>query len=54
MQEFKDAKGFKEKAKVVAKHASRNTKELREEDRKAQEELLKASRENMNNLMNND
>lgn len=29
MQEFKDAKGFKEKAKVVAKHASRNAKELR-------------------------
>ena len=52
MKEFLDAKGLKEKAKVVAKHARRNAKELREEARENQDALLKESRENMNNLIN--
>lgn len=52
MQEFLDAKGLKEKAKVVAKHARRNAKELREEDRKKQEALLEERKANMNNLIN--
>lgn len=47
MKEFLDAKGLKEKAKVVAEHAKRNAKKIREEDIKKKEEILKKDREKM-------
>ena len=48
MKEFLDAKGLKEKAKVVvAEHAKRNAKKIREEDMKKKEEILKKDREKM-------
>lgn len=54
MQEFLDAKGIKEKAKVVVEHAKRNAKQAREEDRKKQKEMLKEDREKMSDLINKD
>lgn len=49
-QEFKDAKGFKAKAKVVGKHAARNAKQLSEESRENYKEILSEQRKLMNEL----
>jgi len=45
--EFKEAKGLKEKAKVVGRHAVRNGKQIREEQRETYEVMLKEQRENI-------
>lgn len=54
-QEFKDAKGFKAKAKVIGKHTARNAKQLSEESRENYKEMLSEQRKLMNELtgMNN-
>ena len=47
-QEFKDAKGLKEKAKVVGKHAVRNGKKIAEENRENYKKMLEEQREQIN------
>lgn len=47
-QEFKDAKGLKAKAKVVAEHAVRDGKKIAEENREKYKELLEEQRRNIN------
>ena len=49
-QEFLDAKGIKEKAKVVADHIVRDSKKHAEEDREKREKMLEEKRnKNLNN-----
>lgn len=51
MKEFLDAKGLKEKAKVVAEHAKRNAKKIREEDmKKKRRNFKKRQRKNAKSL----
>lgn len=50
--EFKEAKGLKEKAKVVANHAVRNGKQIREEERAQYKDMLKEQRERKNEIVN--
>ena len=52
MQEFKDAKGLKEKAKVVVSHMERDAKITAEENRENYKEMLEKQRKNMNDLIN--
>ena len=47
-EEFKDAKGLKEKVKVAAKHAARNGKKIAEENRENYKKLLEEQREQIN------
>ena len=51
-QEFKDAKGLKAKAKVVAEHAARDGKKIAEEQRENYKKMLEEQRENINNNTN--
>ena len=51
-QEFKDAKGLKAKAKVVAEHAARNGKKIAEENRENYKQMLEEQRENINKNTN--
>ena len=46
-QEFKEAKGLKEKAKVVAEHMSRDGKKIAEENRENYKKMLEEQREKM-------
>lgn len=52
MQEFKDAEGFKEKAKVVFSHMERDAKIMAEESQENYKEMLEEQRKNMNDLIN--
>ena len=47
-QEFKDAKGIKAKAKVVADHVARDSKKMAEESQENYKRLLEEQRENIN------
>ena len=47
-QEFKDAKGVKAKAKVLAEHAARDGKKIAEENRQKHKELLEEQRRQIN------
>ena len=51
-QEFKDAKGLKNKAKVVLSHMERDSKKIQEENQKNYKKMLEEQRKNMNNLIN--
>ena len=51
-QEFKDAKGLKEKAKVVVSHMERNGKEIAEKNREDYKTMLEEQRKNMNDTIN--
>lgn len=51
-QEFKDAKGLKEKAKVVMSHMERDAKSMAEENRENYKEFLEEKRKNMNDIIN--
>ena len=51
-EEFKDAKGLKEKAKVVAKHAVRDGKKIAEENRENYKKMLEEQRNQINELTN--
>lgn len=50
-QEFKDAEGLKEKAKVVLSHMERDGKKIAEENRANYKEMLEEQRKNMNDLI---
>lgn len=52
-QEFKDAKGLKEKAKVVISHIERDGKEIAEKNREDYKKMLEEQRKNMNDTINN-
>lgn len=52
-QEFKDAEGLVEKAKVVMSHMERDGKAIAEENRENYREFLKEQREKMNDTINN-
>lgn len=54
VEEFVQAKGFKAKLGVLLKHAERNAKNLREDDRKKYEATLQEMRNNMNALTEKD
>lgn len=47
-QEFKDAKGIKVKAKVVAEHIERDGKKQAEENREKHKKMLEEQRKKMN------
>ncbi len=49
-QEFKDAKGLRAKAKVVAEHVSRDAKKMAEESRENYKELLEEQRKNLDEI----
>ena len=49
-EEFKEAKGLKEKAKVVAKHAARNGKKIAEENRENYKKMLEEQRKHINEV----
>lgn len=51
-QEFKDAKGIKEKAKVVVSHMERDAKKISEENRENYEKMLEEQRQKMNETIN--
>lgn len=51
-QEFKDAKGLKAKAKVVAEHAARDGKKIAEENRENHKKMLEEQRKQMNDTIN--
>lgn len=51
-QEFKDAEGFKEKAKVVISHMERDSKVIAEENRENYKEMLEEQRKKMKDVMN--
>lgn len=51
-QEFKDAKGIKEKAKVVVSHMERDGKQIAEENRKKHQQMLEEQRKKMNDTIN--
>lgn len=50
-QEFKDAKGLKAKAKVVAEHAARDSKKIAEENRENYKKMLEEQREKRNQIL---
>ena len=52
MQEFKDAEGLKEKAKVVISHMERDSKKIAEENRENYKKMLEEQRKNMNDTIN--
>ena len=52
MQEFKDAKGLKEKAKVVVSHMERDSKIIAEENRENYKQMLEEQRQKMNDMIN--
>lgn len=49
-QEFKDAKGIKAKAKVVAEHVSRDAKKQAEKNREEYEKMLEEQRKNLDEI----
>lgn len=51
-QEFKDADGLVEKAKVVMSHMERDSKIIAEENRKNYKEMLNDQRQKMNDTIN--
>lgn len=51
-QEFKDAEGLKEKAKVVLSHIERDGKKIAEENRANYKEMLEETRNKMNATIN--
>lgn len=51
-QEFKDAEGLKEKAKVVLSHMERDGKKIAEENRANYKEMLEETRNKMNDTIN--
>lgn len=51
-QEFKDAEGLKEKAKVVISHIERDAKEIAKQNRENYKEMLEEQRKEMNNNIN--
>ena len=51
-QEFKDAQGLKEKAKVVLSHMERDAKTMAEESQENYKEMLKEQRQRMNDTIN--
>lgn len=51
-QEFKDAEGLKEKAKVVFSHMERDGKKIAEENQKKHKEMLEENRKKMNETIN--
>lgn len=51
-QEFMDAEGLKEKAKVVLSHMERDGKTVAEENRKNYKKMLDEQREKMNDMLN--
>ena len=51
-QEFKDAKGLKEKAKVVVSHMERDGKKIAEENRENYKKMLEKNRKKMNESIN--
>lgn len=52
MQEFKDAEGFVEKAKVVMSHIERDAKATAEENRENYKKMLEEQRKNTTDLIN--
>ncbi len=52
-QEFKDADGLVEKAKVVMSHIERDGKAIAEENRENYKKMLEEQRQNMNDIINN-
>lgn len=50
-QEFKDAKGLKEKAKVVVSHMERDGKKIAEETREKHKKMLEEQRQKMNDTI---
>lgn len=51
-QEFKDAEGLVEKAKVVMSHMERDGKKIAEENRENYQKMLEEQRKNMNDTIN--
>lgn len=51
-QEFKDADGLVEKAKVVISHMERDSKKIAEENRENYKQMLEEQRKNMNDTIN--
>lgn len=51
-QEFKDAEGLKEKAKVVLSHIERDGKKISEENQENYKKMLEKNREQMNSNIN--
>lgn len=51
-QEFKEAKGLKNKAKVVLSHIERNGKEITAKNQEDYKNLLEKQRDNMKNTIN--
>lgn len=51
-QEFKDAEGLKEKAKVVLSHIERDGKKIAEENQENYKKMLDENREKMNKNIN--
>lgn len=51
-QEFKDAEGIVEKAKVVMSHMERDGKAIAEENRENYKKMLEEQRKNMNDTIN--
>lgn len=51
-QEFKDAKGLKEKTKVVVSHMERDGKKISKENRENYKKMLEEQRKNMNDTIN--
>lgn len=52
-QEFKDAEGIVEKAKVVLSHMERDGKRIAEENQENYKKMLEEQREKMNETINN-
>lgn len=52
-QEFKDAEGLVEKAKVVMSHMERDGKAIAEENRENYKQMLEEQRQKMNDTINN-
>ena len=52
-QEFKDADGLVEKAKVVMSHIERDGKAIAEENRENYKKMLEEQRQKMNDTINN-
>lgn len=52
MQEFIEADGLVEKAKVVMSHVERDAKTIAEENRENYKEMLETQRKNMNDTIN--
>ena len=51
-QEFKDAKGLKEKARVVVSHIERDGLKIAEENRENYKKMLEEQRQKMNDTIN--